>query len=63
MYCYFVSYGTERFCSDTYIIPHLAFIINAQKEHFYTAFDSVYYFTFRRRLVLSRILISLSNFG
>lgn len=63
MYCYFVSCGTERFRSDIYIMPQLALIINVQKEHFYVTFDSVYFFTLMRRLVLSRILISLSNFG
>lgn len=46
MYCYFVSCGTEQFRSDIYIIPQLSFIINAQKEHFYDAFDSVYFFYF-----------------
>ena len=46
MYCYFVSCGTERFRSDIYIMPQLSFIINAQKEHFYAAFDSVYFFYF-----------------
>lgn len=46
MYCYFVSCGTERFRSDIYIIPQLSFIINAQKEHFYDVFDSVYFFYF-----------------
>lgn len=65
MYCYFVSCGTERFCSDTYIIPQLALIINVQKEHFYVTFDSVYFFTFTlmRRLILSHISISLSGFS
>lgn len=46
MYCYFVSCGTEQSRSDIYIIPQLSFIINAQKEHFYDAFDSVYFFYF-----------------
>lgn len=63
MYCYFVSCGTERFRSDIYIIPQLSFIINAQKEHFYDAFDSVYFFTLMRRLVLSHISILLSGFS
>ena len=63
MYCYFVSCGTERFRSDIYIIPQLSFIINAQKEHFYDAFDSVYFFTLMRRLVLSHISITLSGFS
>lgn len=63
MYCYFVSCGTERFRSDIYIIPQISFIINAQKEHFYDAFDSVYFFTLMRRFVLSHISISLSGFS
>lgn len=63
MYCYFVSCGTEQFRSDIYIIPQLSFIINAQKEHFYVTFDSVYFFTLMRRLVLSHISISLSGFS
>lgn len=63
MYCYFVSCGTERFRSDIYIIPQLALIINVQKEHFYVTFDSVYFFTLMRRLVLSYISISLSGFS
>lgn len=63
MYCYFVSCGTERFRSDIYIIPQLALIINVQKEHFYVTFDSVYFFTLMRRLVLSYTSISLSGFS
>ncbi len=63
MYCYFVSCGTERFRSDIYIIPQLALIINVQKEHFYVTFDSVYFFTLMRGLVLSHISISLSGFS
>lgn len=63
MYCYFVSCGTERSPSDIYIIPQLALIINVQKEHFYVTFDSVYFFTLMRRLVLSYISISLSGFS
>lgn len=63
MYCYFVSCGTERFRSDIYIIPQLALIINAQKEHFYDAFDSVYFFILRRRLALSHTSISLGSFS
>lgn len=63
MYCYFVSCGTERFRSDIYIMPQLALIINVQKEHFYVTFDSVYFFTLMRRLVLFHISISLSGFS